>query len=926
MVKEIRDRLEQIKNQKNGKNEQIKDEKIEANQGYTLLKKIRDRLAQIKNEKINAFPNWGYFSWMYKIEKKEVITISKDEIGLVEAKYGSPLEKGKSFGRKVDCNNFQHTRAFIKGRGQAGQQLAHLEVGTYKINTEIFNIRIVPIISIRPGEIGLVIANYGASPKQILGKVVECDSFQDAEAFLNSGGQRGKQLAILTTGKYKINTDLFTVITTANAHKNNENPENLKVYKIDKGKIGIVTTMAGKTLPKDEIAGPEIEGHDNYQDGQKFLDLGGYKGLQEEVLKEGEWNLNPWFVKVEQVPLTRIEQEEVGVVVSFVGKKYDRHNYNQGISSDESEYIYELVPEGYKGVQKEPLMAGDYPINTRTKTVHLVPTTLIVLNWSSDEEKHPLDYDYKLNTLKLTSSDGREFQVQFTQIIRIAAENAPMVICQIGTSAAEVERIYMNDNLGRTIKKYPAIRNFVNRVLTKVVEGHFKHAATAKTAIQFQQTIIQCQEEAQAYIEAVLEKYGIERWGTYIIAFNLPEELDKHRQVLEDLKQEQVKAQEESKTIQEKIQTEEKNKQLTKEQEETKAVGQKIQADTKVYTAQREAQADREKEKAKAKVNKMHIDVEIARQEKLTEIEINAFRARIAALGPEVYAQIELQAKWADAIAQMQITYPQIMTSGGNSGSGDSTSNLFNLLQIEHLTGLADRIQLNQGTSTPLFSTAATKNSLSPNQEQKSLSTHSTEPKIPVVLLLDTSSSMYGQRIDSLNDGITSFKQEFEPNTNPSQNVELAIITCNSNGRTVQEFVSIDKFLPSPLKAEGTTTIGKGIDLALDEIENYQNSKKPWVFLIIGSSPTDDWQKSAQLIRQAVEMNKLNFFVVAVQGADMISLEEIAPLNTPPKLLNGLKFRELFHWIAENLKTVSNSEPGAAISILPITEWAEDEY
>lgn len=193
-------------------------------------------------------------------------------------------------------------------------------------------------------------------------------------------------------------------------------------------------------------------------------------------------------------------------------------------------------------------------------------------------------------------------------------------------------------------------------------------------------------------------------------------------------------------------------------------------------------------------------------------------------------------------------------------------------------------------------------------------------------MLLDTSSSMYGQRIDSLNAGITSFKREFEPNTDTSQNIELAIITCNSNGRTVQEFVSMDKFVPSSLKAEGTTTIGKGIDLALEEIENYQNSKKPWVFLIIGSPPTDNWQKSAQRIRQAVEMNKLNFFVVAVQGADMISLGEIAPLNTPPKLLNSLKFRELFYWLAETLKTVANSEPGAAISILPVTEWAEDEY
>jgi len=211
---------------------------------------------------------------IFKIKKMPSTIINAGEIGLVEAKYGKSLAPGKNFAKKVNCDNFQNAQAFFDDEGQGGKQLATLEPGNYDINTEIFNIRKVPIISIPPGEIGLVIANYGTSMRveQILGKVVECDNFQDAEAFIKNGGQKGRQLAILTEGQHKINTDLFTVITTANSHKYEKNPENLKVYKIDKSQVGIVTTMAGKTLPKDEIAGLEIDGHDNYQDGQKFLD------------------------------------------------------------------------------------------------------------------------------------------------------------------------------------------------------------------------------------------------------------------------------------------------------------------------------------------------------------------------------------------------------------------------------------------------------------------------------------------------------------------------------------------------------------------------------------------------------------------------------------------------------------------------------
>ncbi|NEP45093.1 MAG: hypothetical protein F6K35_40110, partial [Okeania sp. SIO2H7] len=70
-----------------------------------------------------------------------------------------------------------------------------------------------------------------------------------------------------------------------------------------------------------------------------------------------------------------------------------------------------------------------------------------------------------------------------------------------------------------------------------------------------------------------------------------------------------------------------------------------------------------------------------------------------------------------------------------------------------------------------------------------------------------------------------------------------------------------------------------------------------------------EWQKSAQRAKEAAKANKLNFFLVGVQGVDMINLREIASPQTQPKSLNGLKFPEFFHWLAENLNTVSNSKP-----------------
>ena len=76
-------------------------------------------------------------------------------------------------------------------------------------------------------------------------------------------------------------------------------------------------------LKQGEIAGPIIADHDNFQNAQAFLEGGGRRGLQEQILLSGTWNLNPWFVQVEQVPMLQIPIGHVGVVISFVGQAHE---------------------------------------------------------------------------------------------------------------------------------------------------------------------------------------------------------------------------------------------------------------------------------------------------------------------------------------------------------------------------------------------------------------------------------------------------------------------------------------------------------------------------------------------------------------------------------------------------------------------------
>ena len=210
-----------------------------------------------------------------------------------------------------------------------------------------------------------------------------CDNFQDADQFLRDGGQRGRQLGFLTAGTYRINPALFKVVTTRNAGDYGMLRDQLLVTQVPPDKVGIVTVLDGRPIPVGDLAGPVVPGHDSFQSGQAFIDAGGCRGLQEQVLLSGSWNLNPWFVRVELIPMTEIPIGYVGVVVSYVGEEH------VDVSGDAFTHG-DLVQRGRKGVWVDPLLPGKHPINTRVMKVELVPTTNIVLNWAIAHRGAPL--------------------------------------------------------------------------------------------------------------------------------------------------------------------------------------------------------------------------------------------------------------------------------------------------------------------------------------------------------------------------------------------------------------------------------------------------------------------------------------------------------------------------------------------------------
>lgn len=193
--------------------------------------------------------------------------------------------------------------------------------------------------------------------------------------------------------------------------------------------------------------------------------------------------------------------------------------------------------------------------------------------------------------------------------------------------------------------------------------------------------------------------------------------------------------------------------------------------------------------------------------------------------------------------------------------------------------------------------------------------------RCPCILLLDVSTSMQGNKINQLNEGLHTFKTALLQDEVAAARVELAIITFGAEVKLLQDFHSVDAFIPPTLVANGETPLGQAVELALDTLQNRKNLYKangisyyrPWLFLITDGAPTDPWQNAAQRVKSQEARKKIAFFCVGVQGANMEMLNQIS--SRIPVKLQGVQFKDMFEWLSASLARVSQSNIGDEVPL-----------
>lgn len=195
------------------------------------------------------------------------------------------------------------------------------------------------------------------------------------------------------------------------------------------------------------------------------------------------------------------------------------------------------------------------------------------------------------------------------------------------------------------------------------------------------------------------------------------------------------------------------------------------------------------------------------------------------------------------------------------------------------------------------------------------------EPRVPCVLLLDTSRSMEGERIAQLNSAIVAFGDDVQADGLASKRIEVAVVTFGREVRTLCDFTTLEGCPPITLGTGGKTYMGAGIRHAIDLLRQRRTAYsmhgvlpfRPWILLITDGEPSDEWQSAAEAVKQGEAAREFCFFAVGVEGANFDVLRRISA--RPPLKLKGTRFRDLFLWLSTSLRRVSHSRPGDSVSL-----------
>ena len=500
------------------------------------------------------------------------IIVLRQSVTIVGGQQVAVLER-RWFGKRMPPDRV------VAMSNEVGIQARILGPGLHVLIPFLYRVNKYPMTIICEDEIGIIDSIDGkpvAAGRIFARSLGEHSLYQDGEAFLKTGGEKGPQITTLPPGNYRINPFLFRVeknasikignnqigIVVANdgeaiatgqllaKHVENHNhfqdgnaflenagqkgPQidillpgtyriNTKLFNvtitdatvIPAEQIGIVTAETGMPMSPMEYVASSIEGHQNFQDGAAFLANGGQRGPQYDFLKPGSYYINPLMFKVTFDDVLHVERGEVGVIVSNIGKDPSKGFQNANEVASDSNVVdsKQFTP----GIERYVVAAGYRGIQREVLGPGIYYLNKLAFT------------PYIIPTTNITIDWASDKSQSLAKAAKSPCVLDPLSIVskdgfQMTVEVKVIIRI-LPEQAPQMLARIGTVENLIEHVIHPLIDSSFRNQASSSEAMKFMQDRYMEQSKAQDHVASELAKYHVECVSVLICQIILPARL-----------------------------------------------------------------------------------------------------------------------------------------------------------------------------------------------------------------------------------------------------------------------------------------------------------------------------------------------------------------------------------------------------------------
>lgn len=186
---------------------------------------------------------------------------------------------------------------------------------------------------------------------------------------------------------------------------------------------------------------------------------------------------------------------------------------------------------------------------------------------------------------------------------------------------------------------------------------------------------------------------------------------------------------------------------------------------------------------------------------------------------------------------------------------------------------------------------------------------------LPVVLLLDVSSSMGGESIKKLNIAVKEMISDFASAEKNEVEILVSIITFGAEVLLHTPYTSAKDIEWQDLTVSGSTPMGMAFSMAKAMIEDKETTPsrayRPTIVLVSDGEPTDSWQQPLRALVNDGRSNKCDRMAMAIGGAASNTVLNEFISGTENKVFtaqDASQIQEFFKFLTMSVTTRTNSQ------------------